>query len=90
MSERSAVELGERVRDRVTGFTGIATAHVRYLSGSEQWCVQPPVAADGKHQDALYFNADRLEKVDDGVRVGFQAQAPRALPSAFRNGPPIR
>lgn len=54
------IKLGARVRDVVTGFTGIATAQVTYLNGCVQFCVTPPVDKDGVMRDGQYIDHQRL------------------------------
>lgn len=59
--------LGDRVRSKVTGFTGIATAHVVYLFHCERVLVQPPVDKDGKDQDGIWVDLDELDVVEFNV-----------------------
>lgn len=54
------IKLGQRVRDTVTGFEGIATSKVIYLNGCVQYCVKPKVAADGKMPVGEYINEEQL------------------------------
>lgn len=39
--------LGKTLRDRITGFSGICTGHARYLTGCDQYLLNPK-AQDGK------------------------------------------
>lgn len=55
--------LGVTAKDVVTGFKGIVTAHVEYLTGCTQYLVQPPVKKDGGYTDNKWFDEDRLEHV---------------------------
>lgn len=59
--------LGNTLRDKVTGFTGTATARIQYINGCIQYCLLPKVDKDGKYVDGIYIDVQRLEKVDDGV-----------------------
>ena len=38
------IKLGQEVRDRVTGFKGIATARTTYLQGCDRISVQPQIS----------------------------------------------
>lgn len=73
MSDGVDFVLGNTVRDKVTGFTGTATARVEYLHGCVQYGVTPRVGSDGKAVDTCYYDAPRLEYVDDGVKVKARA-----------------
>jgi len=52
--------LGDEVRHKVTGFTGIVTAHAKHLSGCDRLRVEPKVGADGKPIDGLWADIDML------------------------------
>lgn len=69
MSDGVNFVLGNRVRDKITGFHGIATSRVEYLHGCVQYGVTPQVGTDGKAVDTCYYDAPRLEYVDDGVTI---------------------
>jgi hypothetical protein len=79
-----AIELGRSYRDRITGFKGMATGHVRYISGCNQVLLAPPVDKDGKLRDAQWFDEQRLEDqggktlvLDNSKTPGFDAPAPK-------------
>ena len=42
------IKLGGEVRDKITGFKGIAIARTEWLYGCARIVVQPPVGKDGK------------------------------------------
>lgn len=58
------VPLGAEVRDRVTGFQGIAIARRTYLNGCARLTVQPLVDDDGKMMEPVTFDEPRLEILD--------------------------
>lgn len=62
------MKLGNLVRDAVTGFEGIATAEVNYLSGCKQFCVVPK-STDGKMPEGQYIDYQRLTVVGEGVAL---------------------
>lgn len=74
---------GQRLKDKVTGFTGIVTARIEYINGCIQYCIKPSVGIDNKMPQCEYIDQGQLEFVDDGVQVestptgGPQADAPR-------------
>lgn len=78
------VELGRTVQDRITGFTGVVTGIVYYLSGCHQALVVPRVRADGGLLDSQWFDLQRLRVktnakivLDNGATPGFDAPAPK-------------
>lgn len=76
------VELGDKVRDKVTGLTGIAVSRHSYLNGCDRIGVQQPVDKDGKLPDAPCFDEPQLEVLDAGVA------APDPVESSKRTGGP--
>ena len=64
-----AIELGNKVKDKVSGLTGIATSRVEYLNGCVQYCIKPPVDKDGKLIEGEYFDEEQVAFVGKGVSV---------------------
>ncbi len=54
------VTLGDEVKDKVTGFSGIAVARHTYLQGCNRISVQPPVDKDGKNLESCTFDEPQL------------------------------
>ena len=78
-----ALALGCKVKDKITGFTGIVIGHVTYISGCNQCLVVPPVDKDGKRRDGEWFDEQRLEvlkapviTLDNSKARGFDQPAP--------------
>lgn len=65
---KKGIELGNEVRDVVTGFQGIVIAHIGYLSGMAQMQVQPSVEEhkNGKLPNAEWLYESRLKKIGEG------------------------
>ena len=62
------IKLGEKVRDRVTGFYGIAVCRTVYLFGFAKIGVQPQsFGKDGKTQEQEFFDEAALERISDGI-----------------------
>ena len=57
-----SIELGQRVVDDITNFTGIVTARAVYLTGCVQICVTPRADKDGKLQPCEWFDEGRLRQ----------------------------
>lgn len=51
--------LGFTYKDSITGFVGVATAHIVYLTGCDHVHLQPQ-AKDGDYKDGQYFDITRL------------------------------
>lgn len=54
------INLGDEVKDKVSGFRGVAVARHEYLQGCLRISVQPPIDKDGKLPDALAFDEPQL------------------------------
>lgn len=57
-------KLGEKVKDRVTGFKGTITSRIEYLNGCLQYCVEPKVGKEGKKMDYQYVDEGQLELIE--------------------------
>lgn len=71
------ISLGSKVKDCVTGFSGVVTGRAEYLTGCRQYSVMGR-AKDGKSGDGMWFDEDRLEIVGKPV----------VLPRKANNGGP--
>lgn len=60
-------QLGNKLRDTITGFSGIATSRVEYLTGCIQYGIAPKCTSDGKIQETQYFDEQRLVFEEDGI-----------------------
>ena len=54
------VKLGDKVRDSISGFEGVATSRTEFLYGCVRVCVEPQGLHDGKPIDSQYFDEQRL------------------------------
>jgi hypothetical protein len=59
------INLGAKVKDVITGFTGITTGRCIFITGCVQYSVVPALDSDGKLQDAHWFDEVRLEVLDE-------------------------
>ena len=60
---QTGFELGDEVRDTVTGFQGIAIGWHKWYTGCDTVSIQPPVSKDGKVPDSQTFDVIRLALV---------------------------
>lgn len=78
------VALGKKYKDKITGFAGVATGYVTYISGCNQVLVAPSVDAEGKPRDSHWFDEQRLDEqdgdaivLDNSTTPGPDKQAPK-------------
>ncbi len=64
---RESMELGDRIRDKVSGLKGIAVARTDYLWGCAHWCIKPEGLHEGKPIPSQWFDEPQLEVVKSGV-----------------------
>lgn len=67
------IELGDKVRDKVTGYEGIATSKTEFLNGCIQVEVTPKIkrGSNPKPEDIVGMGIDiqQLERVGDGINT---------------------
>ncbi len=77
-------KLGKKYKDKITGFEGVATGYVEYISGCNQLLLAPPVGSDGTLRDSQWFDEQRLKALyadrivlDNGNTPGCDRAAPK-------------
>ena len=60
------MNLGSKVKDKITGFEGFATGKASYITGCDQYLVQPPTK-DGDFKEGRWFDEGRLEVIEDSA-----------------------
>ena len=70
--------LGDRARDKVSGFEGIVTTQAQHLTGCDRLWLTPRIGDDGKSRDGMWVDIDMVEIVEAGVieRVTYERSAP--------------
>jgi hypothetical protein len=61
------IDLGDEVKDRVSGFKGIVVAVTDYLNQCRKATVQPKCDKDGKFPDAWSLDISSLDLVKKGA-----------------------
>lgn len=61
MATKKLADLGDEVRDPVSGFKGIVVSVIRHLHGCEQVTIQAPVNKEGKWGEAYSVDRPRIE-----------------------------
>lgn len=78
---KSRINLGDRVKDRITGFEGIAIANTRWLRQCDRFLVQPETLHEGKPIEAVSFDEPDLVLVEKSV-------VPQTITEEVRTGGP--
>lgn len=60
------INLGDEVKDRVSGLKGIAVARYTPLAGCDSIHIQPPIGGDGKLPKAVYIEESLLDVLVSG------------------------
>jgi hypothetical protein len=77
------IELGDRVKDRLTGFEGIAIAITEWLYNCRRITVQPTdLDKDGAVAKAESFDEDQVEIVAKGALVAKVPRSAERVPAA--------
>lgn len=76
----SGIKIGDKVKDRVTGLTGIVVARTDWLNGCVRMVVQPQELKDHKPVEASSFDIEEL------ILLEADALAPKPAERAT-NGP---
>jgi hypothetical protein len=53
--------LGQRVKDKLTGFEGLVTGRAQYITGCDQLLVQPSLNGKGEFVEARWLDEPRLD-----------------------------
>ncbi len=72
------IKLGSKVKDKITGFIGIATTETRHLTGCDRYGVTPTMDKDGKLGDTKWFDEMVLEVLKEDYVVIEQGEKPGA------------
>ena len=76
------INLGDRVKDRITGFEGIAIAKVIPLNGCVRYEVKPQGLKDGKTIESEWIDEQQLTNKSKAESGG-----PGTIPSGFSHPP---
>jgi hypothetical protein len=65
------IRLGDRVKDQITGVSGIVTAYTYWLFGCERVTIQPEEAKDGRPAESFCADAAQCRVMKAGVVTGY-------------------
>ncbi len=74
--QENKIKLGDKVKDLVTGFTGVVVSRIEYINGCVQFGIVPKADKDKMH-DCQYVDWQRLQSVGTAI----------SLPSQETGGP---
>lgn len=73
-------ELGERVKDCITGMTGVIMARSNFITGCDQYGIcDTKLTKDGKRPDWEYFDENRLVKSGKGIKLPTQEEGKKVV-----------
>ncbi len=62
-------DLGTKLKDAVTGFEGIATFRIQFLTGCDQYGINPGLNKEGERRAEEQFDENRLIVMKGGVKL---------------------
>lgn len=69
------IKLGTKVKDRISGFTGIAYKRCTFLYDTPTVCVIAEETTAGKPPEDQWFSEPRLEAVEGGKKlIGYKRE----------------
>jgi hypothetical protein len=85
-----SIELGDRVKDIVTGYEGIAIGKTEWLTGCDTIGICPTeLDKDGKTKNTVWFDVTRIEILEkDAVQLEFDKDTPEEPATKPDNGGP--
>lgn len=69
-------ELGEVLRDKITGFEGVAMVRSEYFTDCTHYGLCSQKLKDGKPIDWEYFDETRLVRVNEAVKIEKEKRSP--------------
>ena len=60
-----AIQLGSRVKDKISGFSGIAIGRTQWQWGCDRILIKPETLHEGKTIEAEWFDEPQVELVEE-------------------------
>lgn len=86
-AKKKTVELGDEVKDKISGFKGICTGIFNYLNGCVRAMIEPRTTKEGKPIEAHTFDVSQVEVLKKNVVPAYKADTG---PGGPRKDPPAR
>lgn len=64
-----SLKLGDKAKDSISGFSGTITAITEWLNGCRRITISPGHLHEGKVIDSHTFDAEQVEKVEEGPKL---------------------
>jgi hypothetical protein len=84
------IQLGDKVKDRISGYTGIAFGRFEWLYGCVRFNVQSQELHEGKPVESQVFDEEQLELVESGVVLKSEEKVQQATPPGGPRENPAR
>ena len=78
--KQGSIKLGDKVRDPITGFEGIAVSRSTFLHGCDRIGLQAPMDKDGKVPEWQYFDELQLMSAPADKKKGGPRPEPKRNP----------
>ena len=56
--------IGKKIKDKVSGMSGVVVSVTYFLNGCIRLSIQPPIDKDGKMRDERWFDIQQIELVE--------------------------
>jgi len=83
------IAMGDKVKDTLSGFTGIVLGRAEHLTGCNQVYVLPASDSDNELKDGVWFDVERVEKLVDQVVERSQRRTGADIPPPRTSGPKL-
>lgn len=80
------IKLGDKVKDKITGFSGVVVAYSKWITGCDTVNVQPTKLRDGKPIEPLSIDVTQVELIKPKVKKRKKTKrgGPRQLARSIR------
>ena len=62
-------ELGDKLKDLITGFEGIVIGRTEWITGCNIYGIKSQILKDGLPTESQWLDDNKIVKVDDGLNI---------------------
>ncbi|MCZ4351567.1 hypothetical protein O4H61_03475 [Roseovarius aestuarii] len=84
------IEMGDLVKDTLSGFTGAVIARLEHLTGCNQVHVLPQSDAENEMKDGVWFDIERIELIKKAAVQINTRQGGADIPRPRTSGPAVQ